>query len=62
MELQDQKPSLRGRGMGEVDVGQVRMGGFIWQRGARFWKRAARKGMWGEVRDNEQWKLCGRWD
>lgn len=49
--------------MGEVvDVGQVRIGSFIWQWGVRFWKTAAGKGMWGEAGDDRQWKLCGRWD
>lgn len=38
------------------------MGSFIWQWRARFWKRAARKGVWGEAGDDQPWKLCARWD
>lgn len=49
--------------MGEADVGQVRTSGsFIWQWGARFWKRAGRKGTWGEAGDDQQRKRCERWD
>lgn len=58
VELQDQKTEAEwGRGMGEVDIGQVRTGSLRW--GARFWKRAA---MWGEAGDDQQQQLCERWD